>query len=86
VKVDGTLWCWGLDGSSTGTGSTGAVLSPTQVHLGSPSASVASVTGSFAVYALTTDGRLFGWGEDSEGEVGDGNTARVAKVVDPFRL
>jgi alpha-tubulin suppressor-like RCC1 family protein len=62
------------------------VLSPNQVHLGSPSASVASVTGSSAVYALTADGRLFGWGEDSEGEVGDGNTARVAKVVDPFRL
>lgn len=78
IKTDGTLWSWGNNQN-------GAMGDNTQVNKSSPVQTVAVGTNWKQVIAayhttvgLKTDGTLWTWGNNTEGQLGDGTT--VAKT------
>jgi alpha-tubulin suppressor-like RCC1 family protein len=76
VKTDGTLWSWGRNGSGQlGLGNTTYYSSPKQV--GSLTNWKSVWTGSTinaASFAIKTDGTLWSWGRNNNGQLGLGNT------------
>lgn len=81
VKNDGTVWAWGAnyDGQS-GTGSSNTrLLVPTKIANLSGVTEVVG-TGLYS-YALTDDGKIFAWGDNTYGQLGDGtSTFRTTPV------
>jgi alpha-tubulin suppressor-like RCC1 family protein len=82
-KSDGTLWCWSQnDSGQAGDGTTiTPVLSPKQVvALGTTVVQVA--VGGRHTCARKSDGTLWCWGQNSNGQLGDGTTTdtRLAPV------
>lgn len=75
-KKDGTLWCWGRnEHGQIGDGTT-AVAKPSPVQLTALGTSVVGVAaGSNRACARKMDGTLWCWGQNEQGEVGDGTTA-----------
>ena len=71
-RTEGSLWCWGKnDHGQLGDGTTGDKPSPVQVlALGSSVAQVA--LGGAHGCARKTDGSLWCWGENADGELGNG--------------
>lgn len=77
VKLDGTLWSWGSNhAGELGDGSTEARSTPVQIDSGFMD--VAMAGGDFHLglhsLALGADGRLWAWGQNQYGQVGDGTT------------
>ncbi|MBI4712698.1 MAG: fibronectin type III domain-containing protein [Planctomycetes bacterium] len=76
-KLDGTLWAWGDNESGQlGLGDSGAGtnrLSPTPV--GADTDWVDIVAGGLHTVAIKSDGTLYGWGDNSKGQLGLGDTA-----------
>ena len=74
VRVDGSLWAWGSNLSGQlGDGSQGgARLVPKQVQAGTGYKSAAA--GRSHTLALKTDGALWAWGSNEQGQLGDGTT------------
>jgi len=77
IKTDGSLWVWGLnDRGQLGDGTTTRRLEP--VHIMDDVAAVAAsgITGAFAHHTLAvkTDGSLWAWGANTNGQLGDGTT------------
>jgi alpha-tubulin suppressor-like RCC1 family protein len=74
TKTDGTLWAWGQNNLSTlGVGDTINRSSPTQVGALTNWSSL-SANGYFASFAIKTDGTLWSWGYNAQGQLGLGNT------------
>lgn len=85
VKSDGSVWTWGLNYTSydanrngqLGDGTTTSRLSPVRVlgvgGVGYLSGVVKVAAGSAFTLALKSDGTVFGWGTNLEGELGNGN-------------
>ena len=72
IKSDGTLWAWGVNGAGElGLGDTMPREVPTQVGTGTDWAQVAIGDTGF-VLALKSDGTLWGWGNDQNGQLGRG--------------
>ena len=75
IKTDGTLWTWGYNvAGQLGlgfNGAGGANSSPTQVGSCTNWKSVA--TGDFSMLATKTDGTLWTWGRNDQGQLGLGN-------------
>lgn len=71
IRTDGTLWCWGADGSGQlGNGTTAtSVSTPTQVGTAASWASVG--TGDFHTCASRTDGTVWCWGANNMGQLGN---------------
>jgi hypothetical protein len=82
VKNDGTVWAWGSNTrGEIGDGTTVDRLIPTQVPglTGVQSVAASLIHRSFAV---RNDGTVWAWGENNEGELGDGTlTTRYAPVA-----
>jgi alpha-tubulin suppressor-like RCC1 family protein len=80
-KVDGSLWCWGLnDSGQLGDGTTVNKSSPAQVTaLGTTVAEVA--LGERHTCARKTDGTLWCWGYNIFGQLGDGSTTNRSSPV-----
>ena len=78
TKTDGTLWCWGDNskgqcGQNTNSPSPSGFSSPTQVGSGTDwnydnASKIAS--GYQRVFAIKTDGTLYGWGRTHQGQLG----------------
>jgi alpha-tubulin suppressor-like RCC1 family protein len=84
IKTDGTLWTWGQNaykqlGHSNASGS---VATPTQVGTATIWKQVAG--GSYHTAAIQTDGTLWSWGRNSQGQLGNstigGNVITIAQV------
>ncbi len=79
-KSDGSLWGWGKnssgqfgDGTSTGQyGPLSIKIDPVQVSTKKDWVQVDTGWYSFTTVALKTDGSLWAWGNDQEGQLGDG--------------
>jgi alpha-tubulin suppressor-like RCC1 family protein len=78
LKADGTVLAWGSNSSGQlGDGTTTLRLSPVPVSgLGSGSGVVAITAGGNHSLARKSNGTVMGWGANSNGQLGDGSTAR----------
>jgi alpha-tubulin suppressor-like RCC1 family protein len=77
IKTDGTLWAWGQDNSGQlGDGGTTNKSTPVQIGTATNWASVSTnnVQSYPHTLAVRTDGTLWAWGSNPEGELGDGST------------
>src|SRR6185503_16226144 len=73
--MDGAVWCWGAGGrGQLGWGSVVGRNVPVKVLLTSPASAIAA--GDEHTCAVTAmSGRVFCWGADTWGQLGDGATA-----------
>lgn len=80
VKSDGTVWCWGSNFySQLGNGSTAVyVSSPVQIS-GITNATTVSV-GYSSVCVLLATGTVECWGNDQDGQMGNGTTSTTAQT------
>lgn len=81
IAAGGTLWGWGSNsygqvGNNSGSSST--LTAPTQITTDT-NWSVVAAGGSHTM-AVRTDGTLWGWGSNAEGQLGDGNGDALAPV------
>ena len=83
-KTDGTLWCWGYNlAGQLGDGTTSVGFSPVQVAALGTSVAEVAASGSHTC-ARKTDGTLWCWGDNSNGQLGDGtktNSSSPMQVV-----
>ncbi len=75
IRTDGTLWCWGDNrfGQLGAPPETAAVGAPRQV--GGQAGWVAISVDAFAACGVRSDGGLWCWGRNAEGQLGTGDTA-----------
>lgn len=81
LKNDGTVWAWGI--STNGQLGTGTFMetTPVQVASGVLTDVVAIGAGSFASYAVKSDGTAWAWGANASGQLGDGSGVDQAAPV-----
>lgn len=88
IKTDGSLWAWGSNGNGQlGDGTTTQRLRAVPVlDNGRPMTGVVAVAaGSDHSVAIKTDGSLWAWGLNSDGQIGNGTTVRSlipVRVID----
>jgi len=76
IKTDGTLWGWGWNSQGElGIGNTSQQSSPVQIGSDTDWASI-ETSGNNTTIASKIDGTLWGWGWNSSGELGIGNTSQ----------
>ncbi|MSR89488.1 hypothetical protein EXS53_00915, partial [Patescibacteria group bacterium] len=86
AKTDGTVWCWGDNSQGQlGTGNTTKSLIPVKVNI-TGVASVSAGAGGAHSCATKTDGTVWCWGYNGQGQLGTGNTTNslIPKVVPYF--
>ena len=93
-KIDGTIWSWGdNDNGQLGDGVTAHQdcgqygtndCSPTPVLVAGISDVIAISTSPSSGYALKSDGTVWAWGRNAEGQLGDGNTTHQVCTSKPF--
>ena len=76
IKNDGTLWAWGRNNKSQmGDGTTVDKNTPTQIGTDTDWA-IVSASGMIHSLAIKTNGTLWTWGDNSNGQLGDGTTLK----------
>ena len=74
TRTDGTLWCWGDNGSGQlGIGSTSTSLTPSRVGTDYNWSDVS--TGAEHTCAIRTDGSIWCWGSNGSGQLGNGGSS-----------
>jgi RHS repeat-associated protein len=74
LRSDGTVWAWGYNAvGQLGNSTTANSSIPVQVQ-GLPSNIVAIAAGGYHSLALDANGNVWGWGYDSDGELGFGTS------------
>jgi alpha-tubulin suppressor-like RCC1 family protein len=82
IKTDGTLWGWGGNGQGElGLGNTTTYSSPVQVGALTNWKFISGAAGGRRFQAIKTDGTLWGWGVNSDGTLGTGNTTNFSSPV-----
>ncbi len=78
LQSDGTIWTWGLGTSGQlGHNNTVSKVSPTKVAL-LPSDEWSSIAaGTAHTVAIRTDGTLWAWGDNTNGQVGDNTSGNI---------
>lgn len=86
LKSDHTVWTWGNNSSGQlGDGTTTQRLVPVQVS-GLPLTIKAIAAGSDHTVALSDDGTVWTWGNNSNGQLGDGTTTQRLTPVQVINL
>lgn len=81
VTVDGQVWCWGSNrNGQLGDGTTEDRLTPVAV-IGLPSPAVAISMYYGTSCAITSDGGVWCWGANDDGQLGDGTTEDRSTAV-----
>ena len=81
IKNDGTLWSWGKNSSGAlGLGDTTSRSSPVQVGALTTWSSV-DVSDTYYNVAIKTDGTLWAWGYNGNGQLGQGGTTTTSSPV-----
>jgi len=81
IKTDGTLWTWGGNFyGSLGNGNVTGTSSPAQTVAGGTNWKLVSC-GYNSMAAIKTDGTLWMWGDNSNGQLGDGTTISKSSPV-----
>jgi alpha-tubulin suppressor-like RCC1 family protein len=81
IKTDGTLWLWGINSSGgLGTNNTTARSSPVQTISGGTNWKQVSVN-TFWSAAIKTDGSLWLWGQNYQGQLGNNTTTARSSPV-----
>jgi alpha-tubulin suppressor-like RCC1 family protein len=80
IKTDGTLWAWGYNNfGQLGQGNTTNRSSPVQVGALTDWATLSNTSGSLSsAAAIKTDGTLWSWGRNNNGQLGLGNTTNYS--------
>ena len=74
IKANGTLWAWGNDGNGQQGRSTYYQHNSSPNQVGSDTDWSKVTGGSYLAFAVRTDGTLWGWGQNSYGALGLGDT------------
>lgn len=82
IGSDGNLYAWGYNVfGGLGNGSTLNSSTPVVVALPSGVTPTAIAGGTDFAYAVGSDGHLYAWGEDNDGQFGDGDTTNTDTPV-----
>jgi alpha-tubulin suppressor-like RCC1 family protein len=81
IKTDGTMWAWGVNYEGRlGLGNTTAYSSPKQIGAGTTWSNVEGSRNGSAI-AIKTDGTMWSWGGNTNGRLGQGDTANRSSPV-----
>lgn len=81
IKTDGTLWCWGAGGQGQmGDGTQNGKSSPTQTIAGGTNWKVVAA-GRYNIYGIKADGTLWGWGNNTFGQIGTNDITHRSSPV-----
>ncbi|MCX7710659.1 MAG: hypothetical protein N2484_12530 [Clostridia bacterium] len=75
IRTDGTVWSWGINSNGQlgdGTNNPGAAAPVPVVNTNLMSSVIAIAAGSLHGLALRADGTVWAWGDNSEGQLGNG--------------
>ena len=81
VGSDGNLYSWGSNSNGQqGNGNTDDVAAPTQLSLASGVSPIAIAADATNSYAIGSDGNVYAWGYNQDGELGDGTSGSPSLV------
>jgi hypothetical protein len=81
VKTDGTMWSWGLNGYHTRLGLNDATNRSSPTQIGSLTNWLGVSAGGYYAAAIKTNGTMWAWGTNADGQLGDGTTIRRSSPV-----
>ena len=85
IKTDGTLWTWGYGSSGAlGDGTTSSRTSPITTAGGGTNWKQVACGYKNATTAIKTDGTLWTWGYNNNGQLGDGTTVDKSSPIQPI--
>jgi alpha-tubulin suppressor-like RCC1 family protein len=85
LRSDGTVWSWGSNSSGDlGIGTKGD-SSPTPVQVAGLTDVTEIVAGGDTRYALRSDGTVWTWGNNAEGQLGNGTVSGESSTAAPVR-
>ncbi|MCN9243592.1 Ig-like domain repeat protein [Streptomyces sp. RY43-2] len=83
LTSDGRVFAWGYNAyGQLGDGTTTNRSTPVEVHLPAGVQATAISGGGYHSLALTSDGRVLAWGNNSAGQLGDGTTTQRTTPVE----
>ncbi len=85
IGSDGNLYAWGNNSiGQLGDGTTTSRNTPVQVILPSGVSAVSVAAGNLHSFAISSDGKLYAWGDNGVGQLGDGTTTDRNTPVQVF--
>ena len=82
IKTNGTLWSWGFNSNGVlGLDLPSATRRSSPVQIGGDTNWAYVASGQDTAIAVKTDGTIWGWGNNTEGQIGDGTTISRSSPV-----